>query len=48
VGGELIFEKMNFIERWMTRKITGIEMTTSQINYEAVDKLIADLKELSC
>jgi len=48
VGGELIFEKMNFVERWMTKKITGIEITTSKINYEAVNKLITDIKELSC
>ena len=46
-GGELIFEKMNLIERWMTKRITGIEVTTSKINYEAVDHLIADVNQLS-
>ncbi|MCG8410229.1 MAG: flavodoxin domain-containing protein [Bacteroidales bacterium] len=36
-GGELIFEKMNFIERAMAKKVANIESNTSLINTKAIN-----------
>lgn len=43
VGGEFLFEKMNFFERLIVRKITGINKTVSVINWNQVDVLINKL-----
>ncbi len=37
-GGEFLFEKMNWIERLMVKKITGVHKTTSEISEEAIGK----------
>lgn len=43
VGGEFLFEKMNFFERLIVRKITGINKTVSSIKWNHVDELINKL-----
>ena len=36
LGGEFLFDKMNFIERAITRKITGHNKNVSNINRDAI------------
>jgi len=43
VGGEFLFEKMNFFERLIVKKITGINKTVSSIKWDQVDVLINKL-----
>ncbi|PKP21791.1 MAG: flavodoxin [Bacteroidetes bacterium HGW-Bacteroidetes-21] len=38
-GGEFIFEKMNFIERMMVKKVAGVKASVTNIHYEELDKL---------
>lgn len=45
VGGELLYEKMNFLEAWMVKKITGIKTSTSTIRKEAIEQLVIDLSK---
>ncbi|ASB47707.1 flavodoxin domain-containing protein [Alkalitalea saponilacus] len=40
-GGEFKLEKMNFIERIIIKRITGIKSSVSNINYEQIDQLIS-------
>jgi menaquinone-dependent protoporphyrinogen oxidase len=44
-GYELIFEKMSFIERKMTTSITGVSQTVSKINYDAINKLVSEIRK---
>lgn len=43
VGGEFLFDKMNFIERFLVRKISGVSQTVSKIDegnfFELVDQI---------
>lgn len=39
-GGEFIFEKMNFIEKFLVKKIAKTNKTVSELNYEAIEKFI--------
>ncbi len=39
VGGEFLFDKMNFIEKMLVRNISGIKETTSKINYPKIETL---------
>lgn len=40
VGGEFLFDKMNFIEKMLVRNISGIKETTSKINNSKVDLFV--------
>lgn len=44
VGGEYIFEKMNFIEKFLVRKIAGVSTTISKLRYTEIDNLITTVK----
>ncbi|MCB8995335.1 MAG: flavodoxin domain-containing protein [Bacteroidales bacterium] len=46
-GGEFNFGKMNFFEKKMTQKITGINSSVSKINLEEIDKFAAKVNDLS-
>lgn len=37
VGGEFLFDKMNFIEKMLVRNISGIKETTSKINHSKIE-----------
>ena len=37
-GGEFIFEKMNFLERMIIKKISGLKESVSKINYETIQQ----------
>lgn len=43
VGGEYILERMNFIERLIIKKIAKVDESSSHLNYEKIDELIAEL-----
>lgn len=44
VGGAFVFEKMNFFEKAIIKKIAGVKKTVIKIDYEKADELIADFK----
>jgi menaquinone-dependent protoporphyrinogen oxidase len=43
VGGEFLFEKMNFFQRFIVHKISGIKETTSNIKENIVDQLVKEI-----
>ena len=43
MGGEFIFEKMNFIERFMVKKIAKVKDSESSLNYDAIDSFVKDI-----
>ncbi|RPH32749.1 MAG: flavodoxin [Bacteroidales bacterium] len=45
VGGEFLFEKMNFFERFLVRKISGVSSTVSKLRIEEIDNLVNTLKK---
>jgi len=44
VGGEFLIEKMNFFERFIVRKISGVSQNVSKIDEEKVKELVNDFK----
>lgn len=44
VGGEYIFEWMNFIEKFLVRKIAGVSASVSKLRYSEIDNLVNSLK----
>ncbi len=40
-GGEFIFEKMNFLEKAIVKKVAKVEKSISDINYVEIDKFVA-------
>ncbi|GAB1474149.1 hypothetical protein MASR2M69_15900 [Bacteroidota bacterium] len=43
VGGEFLFDKMNFIEKMLVRNISGIKETTSKIDDSKIEALCRSL-----
>ncbi len=43
VGGEFLVDKMNFIERFLVRKISGVSQTVSKIDEGKVSELVHEL-----
>ena len=37
-GGEFIFEKMNYFEKMIVKKVSGIKDSISKINYDAIEQ----------
>jgi menaquinone-dependent protoporphyrinogen oxidase len=44
VGGEFIFAKMNFIEKYTVKKVAGITQPVSKINDNKILELIEEIK----
>lgn len=44
-GGEFLLEKMNFLERWIVRKVSGVRQPVSNIKYDNIDALIEEIKK---
>jgi menaquinone-dependent protoporphyrinogen oxidase len=40
IGGEYIFDRMNFIEKFLIKKIAGVKESESHLNYEKIDELV--------
>ena len=45
VGGEFLFEKMNFIEKLIVKKVSGINHNVSKIDDSKISELVYDIKE---
>jgi len=43
VGGEYLFEEMNFIEKAMTRKIAGVSDSVSRLKHDKINQLVREL-----
>lgn len=43
MGGEFVFERMNFIEKLLIRKIAGVSQSVSKIDEEAINQFVNDL-----
>jgi menaquinone-dependent protoporphyrinogen oxidase len=37
-GGEFDFDKMNFFQKMIVKKVAGVDHSTSKVDYEAVQK----------
>lgn len=46
-GGELLMEKMNFIEKFIVKKVAGKDKSFSALDYAAIDRFVRELKEKS-
>ncbi len=44
LGGEFMFEKMNFFEKWIIKKIAKTDQNVSAINYKAIDEFVKKMK----
>jgi len=42
-GGEFRFDKMNFIERAIVKKVAGISESISNINFDAIERLVEEM-----
>jgi menaquinone-dependent protoporphyrinogen oxidase len=45
-GGEFLFEKMNFFEKLIVKRVVGVTETTSKLNTKAIVDFVAQLQEL--
>ena len=43
LGGEFLFNKMNFIEKFVTRKITKVTCSVSNLRYDAITVFLEKL-----
>lgn len=46
VGGEFLFDRMNFIERFLVRRISGVSQTVSKIDEQKVFELVQVLSKV--
>jgi menaquinone-dependent protoporphyrinogen oxidase len=44
VGGEFLFEKMNFIQRMMIKKIAHTDVSRSEIKYDVLNSFISEIE----
>jgi len=44
MGGEFVFERMNFLERFIVKKISKKDHSVSEIDYEAIDSFVSRLQ----
>jgi menaquinone-dependent protoporphyrinogen oxidase len=45
LSGEFHFDKMNFIERFLTRKVTKIESSVSSLRYDVIKEFADRIKQ---
>lgn len=45
-GGEFNFEKMNFLEKMVVKKVAGVKKTTSNIKESLIDELATKINKL--
>ena len=43
-GGELLFEKMNILERFVVKRVTKVSSTVSKIDYHSIDEFIEKIR----
>ncbi|MCD6233515.1 MAG: flavodoxin [Candidatus Marinimicrobia bacterium] len=44
-GGEFLMDKMNFLQRVIIKKISGVDKTVSQIDFEAIQNFAERIKK---
>jgi menaquinone-dependent protoporphyrinogen oxidase len=44
-GGEFVFEKMNFLEKAIVKKVSGYSSTVSKIDVKAIDEFVEKMQE---
>lgn len=44
IGGEFLFDKMNFLEKAIVRKVSKINDTVSKLNYAKIQELINEIE----
>ena len=44
MGGEFVFERMNFLERFIVKKISKKDHSVSEINHKAIDSFVSRLQ----
>ena len=44
-GGEFVFEKMNFLEKAIVKKVSEYSSTVSKIDMEAIDEFVEKMQE---
>jgi len=44
-GGEFNFDRLNFLEKKIIRKVSGFNDTVSKIDYKAIDKFAGDISK---
>jgi menaquinone-dependent protoporphyrinogen oxidase len=47
VGGEFLFEKMNFFEKLIVKKVSGITQNISKIDENKIEELVCEVKNES-
>lgn len=47
VGGEYVIEKMNFVEKFLVRKITGVTKSISKLRNNEIDRIINTVKTIN-
>ena len=45
LGGEFQFDKMNFIERFLTKKIAKVNSSVSKLRYDAINEFTTQIKD---
>ena len=45
LGGEFQFDKMNFIERFLTKKIAKVNSSVSKLRYDAINEFTSQIKD---
>lgn len=44
MGGEFLFEKMNFVEKALVKKIAGVKESVSKINHNEIEAFVEEIK----
>jgi menaquinone-dependent protoporphyrinogen oxidase len=44
IGGEFLFDKMNFFEKAIVRKVSKVNDTVSKLNYVKIEELVNEIK----
>jgi len=44
MGGEFLFEKMNFVEKALIKKIAGVKESVSKINHNEIEAFVKEIK----
>ena len=44
MGGEFLFEKMNFVEKALIKKIAGVQESVSKINHNEIETFVKEIK----
>lgn len=45
MGGEMLVEEMNFIDKFIVKKVAGVTETVSKLDQEAIDKFAEAMRE---